>query len=54
MARVWGNTENHAMKDAKVAGIIPKGPSIIMVYSILIGYFGGLSIYHNDTWTLWV
>ena len=40
----------------------PKGPSIIMVYTylvflgskyILIGYFGGLNIYHNDAWTLW-
>ena len=30
----------------------PRGPSIIMVYTI--GYFGGLNIYHNDTWTLWV
>ena len=25
----------------------------VPVWYILIGYFGGLSIYHNDTWTLW-
>ena len=26
----------------------------VSLWYILIGYFGGLSIYHNDTWTLWV
>ena len=30
---------------------VPRGPSIIMVYTYR--YFWGLSIYHNDTWTLW-
>ena len=25
----------------------------VSVWYILIGYFGGLRIYHNDTWTLW-
>ena len=30
----------------------PKGPSIIMVCTYRV--FWGLSIYHNDTWTLWV
>ena len=37
--RVWG-----------VSGS-PTGPSIIMVYTFRV--LGGLSIYHNDTWTLW-
>ena len=26
----------------------------VSLWYILIGYFGGLSIYHSDTWTLWV
>ena len=26
----------------------------VSLWYILIGYFGGLSVYHNDTWTLWV
>ena len=26
----------------------------VSLWYILIGYFGGLSISHNDTWTLWV
>ena len=25
----------------------------VSLWYILIGYFGGLSLYHNDTWTLW-
>ena len=25
----------------------------VSLWYILIGYFGGLSIYHNDTWSLW-
>ena len=25
----------------------------VSLWCILIGYFGALSIYHNDTWTLW-
>ena len=32
--------------------MLPKGSKYH--YGILIGYFGVLSIYHNDTWTLWV
>ena len=26
----------------------------VSLWYILIGYFGGLSIYHSDTWSLWV
>ena len=25
----------------------------VSLWYILIGYFGGLSIYHSDTWSLW-
>ena len=30
-----------------------KGTIMLTTTHILIGYFGGLSVYHNDTWTLW-
>ena len=35
------------------AGKPPYWEVQVSLWYILIGYFGGLSIYHNDTWTLW-
>ena len=40
-------------RSSKAARPLPQRVQVSLWY-ILIGYFGGLSIYHNDTWTLWV
>ena len=34
--------------------LVTQRVQVSLLWYILIGYFGGLSIYHSDTWTLWV